>query len=334
MSRLPVADGPFFAPRGRLAAYSLRVSLLQQCNFSCPYCLPGAVAPYTPKADWLRADDYARLAPLFAARGITKVRFTGGEPLLRDDCAGVVAAFHAAMPGADLALTTNGSRLAGAMGALRAAGLRRLTVHLDTLRADRYPQLMGPGDLGAVLAALGDARGTFDEVKLNTVVQRGVNDDEVLDFLDLSARLGVQVRFIELMNTGSADGYVHDVFKAGAEIVRDVSRQRRVEPIGRAEMSDPATLFRVVDTGVVFGLIASDTQPFCAACDRLRLTADGRLRGCLYQAGGVPLGSLLRSGADDAQLAALIDVGLDDKRSYHPLSAPGRVPFSMADVGG
>jgi cyclic pyranopterin phosphate synthase len=141
------------------------------------------------------------------------------------------------------------------------------------------------------------------------------------------------VRFIELMNTGSARAYVSEVFMAGHAVVEHVRRAMGVRPVARRHPSDPAALYETRD-GLVFGVIASDTEPFCDACDRMRLTADGRLRGCLYESGGVPLGALLKTGVDDDQLRALIGVALDDKRSHHPLVAPDRVPFSMADVGG
>ncbi len=321
-------------PVGRLSSYSLRVSLLEQCQLRCGYCMPGAVNPYTDKSRWLTPSDYERLAAIFAQRGVDKVRFTGGEPLLRDDVADVVRAFRRGLPGADLALTTNGQRLDRHLGALRDAGLHRLTVHVDTLRADRYPRLMGPGRPDDVLALVVAAARAFAEVKLNVVVQRGLNDDELLDFLALSTRIGVQVRFIELMDTGSAPAHVQRTFLSGRDIVERIGAERPVSAIARRRPSDPASLYRCADDGTVFGLIASDTQPFCEHCDRLRLTADGRLRGCLYEPGGAPLGVALRDGLDDARLLAVVDAGLLDKRSWHPSQAVTRPAFSMADVGG
>ncbi|MFZ9889182.1 MAG: radical SAM protein, partial [Myxococcota bacterium] len=194
--------------RGRLDAYSLRVSLLEQCQLRCGYCLPGAVQPYTTSAARLRPADYAVLARAFAEVGVDKVRFTGGEPLLREDIVDVVIAFKAGLPAAQLALTTNGLRLPLYAEALAQAGLSRVTVHLDTLRVDRYPVLMGRGDPADVLAQAERAVALFAEVKLNVVVQRGLNDDELLDFLALSRRTGIEVRFIELMDTGSAHAHV------------------------------------------------------------------------------------------------------------------------------
>lgn len=321
-------------PVGRLASYSLRVSLLEQCQLRCGYCMPGAVNPYTDRTRWLDASVYERLASLLARRGVEKVRFTGGEPLLRDDVADIVAAFRRGLPGADLALTTNGQRLDRHLDGLARGGLHRVTVHLDTLREDRYQALMGPGSPGDIIQKVVEASKRLREVKLNVVVQQGLNDDELLAFLALSAELSVEVRFIELMDTGSAPEHVRRTFVSGRDIVERIRASRPVSAIARRRESDPAALYRCDDDGTVFGLIASDTQPFCASCDRLRLTADGRLRGCLYEPGGVPLGRALQEGADDERLLALIDGGLDDKRSWHPTEAIERPAFSMADVGG
>jgi cyclic pyranopterin phosphate synthase len=331
MGTLPILSqtSPLTAgARGRLARYSLRVSVLEHCTLSCSYCKPGSVTAPSEKARWLSPSSYLRLARLFRSRGVVKVHVTGGEPLVRPDVTSIVAAFKEAMPNADLALTTNGLRLGPLVGELVRAGLRRATVHLDTLRADRYPALMGDGSPGAVLSAVEHARGAL-AIKMNVVVQKGRNDDELEDFLALSRRLAIEVRFIELMNTGSADEYTRAAFVAGRDIVASLG----AVPMRRRHASDPASLYLSRD-GVVFGVIASDTEPFCGDCDRLRLTADGRLRGCLYQDGGIPLGAALASGASDETLAALLDTGLDDKRSWHPLIAKHRVPFSMADVGG
>jgi cyclic pyranopterin phosphate synthase len=188
---------------------------------------------------------------------------------------------------------------------------------------------MGADSPSRILDVARAAKQKVEQVKLNCVIQRGKNDDEIGDFLALSAREGFEVRFIELMNTGSAVEYTREVFIAGREIVARAGGT----PLPRRHPSDPAALYRSAD-GVVFGVIASDTEPFCSQCDRLRLTADGRLRGCLYQPNGIPLGAALKAGASREAIEALIDSGLDDKRSYHPLTAPSRVAFSMADVGG
>ena len=316
-------------------AVMLRVSLLAQCQYDCGYCRPGSVAAPSPSSNWLSALDYGRVARLFGELGVHKVRFTGGEPLLRPDLLEVVRAFRSALPERELALTTNGQHLPRLLGALAEAGLSRATVHVDSLRQHRYADLMGPGVVSAVLAGVLEAKERLHGVKLNVVVQRGKNDDELLDFLAWSRATGVQVRFIELMNTGSAVDYTRQVFIAGHEVLARIGQSLSMRPIGRREEADPASLYETED-GVVFGIIASDTAPFCSACDRLRLTADGRMRGCLYESGGVPLGSALKTGAGDDELRAMMRLGLSAKRSHHPLQPVPTAPiaFSMADTGG
>jgi cyclic pyranopterin phosphate synthase len=327
-------DAPVAALRGRLARYSLRVSVLEQCQLDCGYCRPGSTTSPTERSRWLTAEHHARLAPLLLQHGVRRVRFTGGEPTLRADLVDVVAVWAQAVRAADLAvplgLTTNGLRVGPLLEPLRAAGLDGVTIHLDTLRADRIEALMGNGaNVELALAAAEHARACGLLVKFNMVVQRGKNDDELHDFVDVGQRLGAEVRFIEQMNTGSAPAHVASTFISGAQIVQLL----RAAPHGRRHDSDPAALF-VDDAGRTFGVIASDTEPFCGACDRLRLTADGRVRGCLYEAGGVPLGAALRDGASTDELAALLSTALDGKRSHHPSLAEARVPFSMADIGG
>lgn len=314
-------------------SWSLRVSVVERCPYHCAYCRPED-ANRKDRRPALSADDYGVVAASLAGLGVEKVRFTGGEPLLRSDLADIVAAFRAHLPEADLALTTNGQLLARRLDALAAAGLRRATLHLDSLDPERYRAWMGDGDVGGVLDAALAARDRLAEVKINTVVQRGRNDDEIGAFLDLSRRTGLEVRFIELMNTGAAVGYVRDVFMSGREIVAAVAARVPVEPLARRSPHDPAALWRTAD-GVTFGVIASDTAPFCAACDRLRLSSGGELRGCLYQPDGVPLLPLLRRG-DAAALREAVRAAMASKQSHHPALAPTkrRLPFSMASIGG
>ncbi len=318
----------------RPAGYTLRVSLLEQCQYDCPYCLPGSVSRYTPNQERLSASEYGRLAPLLVRAGINRVRLTGGEPLLRTDVPGVVAAFRAGMPGMSLALTTNGQKLRPVMGALHEAGLDDVTVHVDSMKPERYRDLMGEGDVDDVLDTVVKARGVFKHVKMNMVVQRGKNDDELHGFLAFSARHQIEVRFIELMNTGSAVDYTRSVFFTGKQMVERIGEQTPVTRLPRRNPSDPAALYRTGE-GVTFGIIASDTEPFCADCNRLRLTAKGLLRGCLYQSGGAPLGPALKAGASDDALLSMMHVAQSQKRSFHPLMTQAeRVPFSMADAGG
>lgn len=320
-------------PRKTPPLFALRVSALESCQLRCRYCLPGAVQPASKRNAWLTPDEHARVAPLLAERGVRKVRFTGGEPLLRDDLPEVIGAWRRALPDADLALTTNGLLLHERLDALVDAGLDRLNVHLDTLRADRVQALMGGGDPDACLASVAAAHAAGVPVKMNMVVQRDLNDDELPAFLEVSKALGVQVRFIELMDTGSASDAVRRSFISGEDILRRLAAAVRFESAPRRCASDPAELFQTED-GVIFGLIASDTRPFCDACDRLRLGATGVLRGCLYAPDGLNLGRALRGGLDDARLGAQLDEAIGAKASWHPQAGQARRPFSMADVGG
>lgn len=300
----------------------------EQCQYDCGYCRPGLVRAPTSSSQRLQRVEYERLARLFGPLGVGKVRFTGGEPLLRPDFREVVAAFHRGLPQARLALTTNGQRLDALLDD-PPPGLGSVTVHVDSLQGPRYRTLMGEGDVGAVLASVERAKALGLTTKLNVVMQRGLNDDEFPDFLAWSRRAGVEVRFIELMNTGSALQFTRERFFPGAEVLARLGAVR----VGRREAADPACLFRSAD-GTLFGLIASDTAPFCQHCARLRLSADGRLRGCLYQPEGAPLAELLRAGWSEAMLGALLQQTVERKASHHPSRALPRGQFSMADLGG
>ncbi len=312
---------------------TLRVSVLDRCQYRCAYCRPGAVSPFFAREEWVSVDDYARLAPHFGAIGVNKVRFTGGEPLLRPDLPGVVRAFRDHIPDCHLALTTNGQLLDRKLDDLIEAGLTGATVHIDSLRPERYRALMGDGDVKLIVDALLRAQARLSEVKINTVMQRGKNVDEIGDFIALSRSTGIEVRFIELMNTGSAVQYTKETFFTGREIVDAVRTLAGATPVERRSPSDPAALWQT-DDGVVFGIIASDTESFCAQCNRLRLTANGNLRGCLYQSAGIDLVEPLQRGSDD-EIRARILAAVSAKRSYHPDVMPkGRVRFSMAQTGG
>lgn len=310
------------------AGLTLRVNVGEQCQYDCGYCRPGQLRAPTRSSERVQPAEYERLARLFGAVGVTKVRFTGGEPLLRPDFAEIVAAFRRGLPQATFALTTNGERLDALLDA-PPEGLSAVTVHVDSLRPGRYRDLMGPGDVGAVLSSALRAKTMGLHTKLNVVVQRGLNDDELEDFLTWSWRSDIEVRFIELMNTGSANDFTRAHFFSGAELVARLGALR----LGRRHPADPACLYRSA-TGTVFGVIASDTAPFCDACARLRLSADGRLRGCLYEPGGAPLLASLRAGWTEAMLSEALQRSVSAKRSHHPARPGPRAQFSMAELGG
>jgi cyclic pyranopterin phosphate synthase len=285
---------------------NLRVSVTDRCNLRCRYCMPEAEYQWLPRDSILTFEEIDRLAGVFTGLGVTKLRLTGGEPLLRHDHATLVSLLSRHDALTDLALTTNGVLLGKQAEALRAAGLRRVTVSLDTLRPERMQQFARSARHADVIAGIEAAgRAGFAPVKLNTVVIRGYNDDEVLDLLEFARARGLEARFIEYMDVGGATGWSMDQVVSQREILELVARRHGpVEPLRQAAWA-PAERF-VLPDGTVFGVIASTTAPFCRTCDRARLTADGTLLLCLYGEGGLDLRELLRGGAGDEHIAERI----------------------------
>ena len=285
---------------------NLRLSVTDRCNLRCEYCMPEDDYVWLPREDILNFEEISALVDRFIALGVDRVRLTGGEPLLRRDVATLVG-MVAAKPGlADLALTTNGVLLADQAEALRAAGLRRMTVSLDTLRRDRFIALTRFDRLDAVLAGLDAARHVFPAgLKIDTVVIRGVNDDELVDLLEYGRAHSAEVRFIEYMDVGGASRWSPDRVVSRQEMLATLARRYgRIDPVSE-HSSAPADRFALAD-GHAFGIISSTTQPFCRSCDRSRLTADGMWYLCLYATAGIDLRGPLRRGASDEELAALI----------------------------
>lgn len=299
---------PAEAPRDRLARAmgSLRLSVTDRCNMRCRYCMPEEEYRWLPRASILSYEELARLTAIFAGLGAGKVRLTGGEPLLRHDLPALVGQLSAIEGVRDLALTTNGILLAGRASELRAAGLGRVTISLDTLRPERMAEFARSERHGDILAGVSAAVAAgFASVKVNAVIIRGYNDDEVLPLLDYARSAGVEMRFIEYMDVGGATRWSRDQVVSRAEMLEAIGAARgAVTPLpGRS--AAPAERFRLPD-GTVFGIIASTTAPFCRDCDRSRITADGTWYLCLYAADGVDLRDPLRQGATDAELAGLI----------------------------
>jgi cyclic pyranopterin phosphate synthase len=285
---------------------NLRLSVTDRCNLRCAYCMPEEEYVWLPREDLLSFEEMARLVDVFADLGVDKVRLTGGEPLLRQGLERLVAMLAANERLHDLAMTTNGILLGQHARELRAAGLHRVTVSLDTLRPDRFRELTRRDALPAVLAGIDAAAAAgFTGTKLDTVVIRGVNDDELADLLEFGRRVGAEVRFIEYMDVGGATHWSMDRVMSRAEMLRVLAeRYGPIEPLLEGG-SAPADRFRLPD-GLVFGIISSTTQPFCQACDRSRLTADGTWYLCLYATGGVDLRGPLRAGASREALRELI----------------------------
>jgi cyclic pyranopterin phosphate synthase len=287
---------------------SLRLSVTDRCNMRCGYCMPEESYTWLPKASLLSFEELDRLAGIFLGLGAAKIRLTGGEPLLRHDLPTLVRMLAARPSLGDLALTTNGILLEQHAAALKEAGLRRVTVSLDTLRPDRMLAFARSNRHGDVLKGLAAAsQAGLGPVKLNSVIIRGFNDDEVLDLLSFGREHGHELRYIEYMDVGGATRWRKEEVVPRAELLgRVAARFGTVEPLpDPGSPSAPAERFRLPD-GTVFGIIASVTAPFCSSCDRSRVTADGTWFSCLYAEQGMDLREPLRLGRSDAEIADLL----------------------------
>ena len=313
---------------------NLRVSVTDRCNLRCAYCMPEEEYAWLPKRDLLSFEEIATLVDVFCDLGVRRVRLTGGEPLLRRDLFRLVALLAANPRVLDLALTTNGVLLSEQAQALRDAGLHRVTVSLDSLRPERFIALARRDELARVLAGLDAVRAAgFQDTKLDTVVMRGRNDDELLDVLELARERGIEPRFIEYMDVGGATEWrPEDVVSRAEMLARIAERYGEPEPLAK-DSSAPADRYRLPD-GLVLGIISSTTQPFCGACDRSRLTADGMWYTCLYARAGKDLRALLREGASPDDLRAAITGRWrqrTDRGAEERLAATHRTALAGAD---
>jgi GTP 3',8-cyclase len=311
---------------------SLRVSVTDRCNMRCRYCMPERDYVWLPKQSILTFEEISRLVGVFTSLGVEKVRLTGGEPLLRHDLS-TLTAMLARIPGVrDLAMTTNGLLLATQAEPLRQAGLGRVTVSLDTLRPERMRDLARTDRHADVLAGIAAARAAGFAVKLNTVVMRDVNDDELVDLIEFARSHDAEVRFIEYMDVGGATGWTSEQVVSQRELL-DALRKHygAITPLPAGNA--PAERFGLPD-GTTFGIIASTTVPFCRSCDRSRLTADGTWFLCLYAEQGIDLREPLRSGATDAGLADRIASawrGRTDRGAEARLGLADRTPLYRVD---
>jgi GTP 3',8-cyclase len=285
---------------------SLRVSVTDRCNLRCQYCMPERDYAWLPRETLLTFEEIATITDAFAELGVERVRVTGGEPLLRRNLSGLIELFASKPPIRDLALTTNGVLLANQAHALRRAGLHRITVSLDTLRRERFEALTRFDEHKAVLAGIDAAAAAgFDSLKIDTVVIRGVNDDELVELLEYGKRVGAEVRFIEYMDVGGATRWTREAVFPRQDMLRTVRAHYGDTVALEEESSAPADRYMLPD-GTIFGIIASTTEPFCATCDRSRLTADGVWLMCLYASAGTDLRRPLRAGATREELIQLI----------------------------
>jgi cyclic pyranopterin phosphate synthase len=313
----------------------LRISVTDRCNFRCTYCMPEEGMQWLPRQDILTFEEIERLARVMVERfGVDKIRLTGGEPTVRARLSVLVQKL-ARLP-VDLALTTNGATLRQHADELAHAGLRRINISLDTFDRQRFIELTRRDELAQVLDGIDAAlEAGLTPVKLNAVVMRGVNDDELVDFAEFGRRRGVTPRFIEFMPLDAQNQWTADAVVSLDEIVRRIGAVYPCEPVVSTE-SEPAARFRYLDGRGEFGVIASVTQAFCATCDRMRLTAEGRMRNCLFAIDETDLRTPLRGGASDDELAALIAGNVATKWAGHQINQVHfiRPKKSMSQIGG
>ena len=323
---------------GRIAT-DLRVSLTDRCNLRCAYCMPAEGLDWLPRPTLLTDDEVVRLARIgVELLGITEIRFTGGEPLLRRGLPGIVARTAALRPRPEISLTTNGIGLDRLAAPLRAAGLDRVNVSLDTLRPAVFRALSGRDRHGDVLAGLAAAAAAgLTPVKVNAVLMRGLNDDDAVPLLRFCLDHSYRLRFIEQMPLDAQHGWRRDNMVTATEILDALSAEFSLAPDdSTVRGSAPAETFLVNGGPARVGVIGSVTRPFCGACDRVRLTADGQVRNCLFARDESNLRDAMRAGASDGELAALWQRAVAGKLPGHGINEPGFLQPArpMSAIGG
>jgi cyclic pyranopterin phosphate synthase len=329
MAREPLVDG-----HGRRIG-DLRISVTDRCNFRCQYCMPADGLPWLDREEILRFEEIERVVRVLSSMHVSSVRLTGGEPLVRRDLPRLVAMLSPLVD--DLSLTTNGYLLERDADALASAGLRRINVSLDTLQRDRFFQLTRRDSLPQVLRGLEAVarRPELRPVKVNAVALRGFTEEEALPFAEFARRTGFEVRFIEFMPLDADRAWSADAVLTGAELRALVGRVHPLEEVPR-EASATARVFRFRDGRGSIGFISPVSEPFCSDCDRLRLTADGKLRTCLFSIHETDLRGPLREGASDAELEEIIRAAAWRKELKHNVGEPGfrQPPRTMSAIGG
>jgi cyclic pyranopterin phosphate synthase len=313
----------------------LRISVTDRCNFRCTYCMPEEGMQWVPRDEVLTFEEIERLARLFVERfGFTSIRLTGGEPTVRAHLSSLVARLAAL--DVDLSMTTNGSSLRRDAQALRDAGLRRVNISIDSLRRDRFEELTRRDELPAVLDGIDAALAAgFDPVKVNVVCMDGINDDEIVDFATFGRERGVEVRFIEWMPLDAGHTWERVRVVPGERIISTIDAVYPLLPLPRGD--EPAEVWAYADGAGRVGAIPSVTAPFCATCDRVRLTAEGKLRSCLFSIEETDLRSILRSpSSSDDELAAAVTSCVAAKWAGHQIGQVTFVqpPRSMSQIGG
>lgn len=324
----PLIDG-----HGRVHR-DMRISITDRCNLRCTYCMPEEGMRWLPRSEVLSFEEITRVARVGVTRfGIDSIRLTGGEPTMRAHLPVLVARLAAL--GTDLSMTTNATTLTGSAADLVAAGLRRINISIDSLRADRFLELTRRDDLPRVLSGIDAALAAgLAPVKINIVLMRGVNDDEVVDFATFGREKGLTVRFIEYMPLDADGAWDRDAVVPGEEIVAAIGAVYPLDPAERG--TAPAARWRYRDGGGEIGVVPSVTEPFCSTCDRIRVTADGRMRACLFSTDETDLRAVLRAGGSDDDLAAAMAGNVAAKGPGHLIGQPTfiRPLRSMSQIGG
>lgn len=285
----------------------LRISVTDRCNFRCLYCMPLAEYDWLAQAEILSYEEIERLTRIFVGLGVSKIRITGGEPLVRRDLSKLIGKLSVIDGVTDLCLTTNGALLASRVDALKASGLRRVNVSIDTLKPERFRAITQRGELAPVIEGLMAAKQAgLGPIKLNAVIEKGVNDDEIVDLAEFARRHGFAMRFIEYMDVGNANHWRSDRLVSKQEILRVLGERYRLRPARGDRGRAPADSYEFEDGGGEIGVIASVSEPFCGSCSRMRLTANGQLVTCLFAARGHDLKAMLRAGASDQEVSGAI----------------------------
>jgi GTP 3',8-cyclase len=331
----PPATGPLIDTFGRVAD-DLRISVTDRCNFRCTYCMPAEGVAWLPKSELLTFEELTRLLALFVRLGVRSLKVTGGEPTVRADLPNLIRRFREAGPDLDISITTNGMLLDRLAGPLAQAGVDRATVSCDSLLRHRFAEMTRRDALERVLAGLRAAEEAgLKPIKINTVVIAGTNDDEVVEFAGWARETGYEVRFIEYMPLDADHAWERAKVVPAARILAAIDA---IYPLETASHNaEPATTYRFADGAPgAIGVIASVTEPFCDTCNRLRLTAEGAFRTCLFALDETELREPLRSGASDDELATMIRDAVWSKWSGHRINHPDFVQpeRSMSMIGG
>ncbi|WP_347349034.1 GTP 3',8-cyclase MoaA [Nigerium sp.] len=317
----------------------LRISLTDHCNLRCTYCMPAEGVPYLPRFSLLNLTELLRVVRIAVDAGITEVRLTGGEPLLRPDIVDIVsgiAAIEGPSGPVEVSMTTNGTGLARLARPLVDAGLARVNISLDTLRPDRFKEMTRRDQFEHTIEGIAAAsEAGLSPVKINSVLMRGQNDDEAVDLLAWALERGHELRFIEQMPLDAGHTWTRAGMVTADEVQAALEKEYTLEALpGRG--AAPAERYLVDGGPATVGIIASVTRPFCGSCDRIRLTADGQLRNCLFATTEADLRTPLRTGASDEELAGLIRANLAAKLPGHGINEPGflQPPRPMSSIGG